>query len=745
MTERARANPLAPVPRWQPPLPAIESTGDDALTGSEREVIALFLVRRSNPSLRQRPSPEIATRLKRLLRPLQHAFDLQHTEPAERRGTVAVMLRECLKVERAYWAWSAEQWIVVLGRGSLEFRARQRARVCQGVRVEIAAVAYLYGWFRDVMALGGFKRFDLARRVFGVAAIEAARARVIAPLQQWGYAAGTAMLSCLCEALLRNESPQLEHLSVETLEKLREGVSVCRRSHYYQLAKGLSAAGVLQQPLPIAPPRQPGGGDDIRSGVASQWCEWVERWTQTSTLETRSHIRLHLYKTGRWLGTHHHEIVSPAQWTRELAAHYVAAVTRMCVGDYTVRTPAHRRVGQPLSPRTMATELSAVRTLFWDCQEWGWIPRRFDPGRSLAVPRAVKALIGRKPRVIADAVWARLLWAGLHLEAADLPLARGSAYPVQCVRALAMVWLFAGLRSDEILRLRVGCVRWQSLHDAPGAESVCLLDVPTHKTGTDFTKPVDPQVGHAIEAWEAIRPEQPRCADRKSAERVELLFMYRARAIPREFINHSIIPTLCRKAGVASSDVRGNITSHRARATIASQLFNSREPMSLFELQAWLGHGSPASTQHYVAITPTKLAKAYTDAGYFERNLRAIEVLIDQDTLKQAVADGEPWRYYDLGHGLCTYEFFDQCAHRMACARCDFYRPRESSLAQLLDAKDNILRFLQQIPLTDEERAAVDGDLTAIDRLTQHLADRPTPSGQTPADLGTQRCPDVDS
>ena len=153
----------------------------------------------------------------------------------------------------------------------------------------------------------------------------------------------------------------------------------------------------------------------------------------------------------------------------------------------------------------------------------------------------------------------------------------------------------------------------------------------------------------------------------------------------------------------------------------------------------WLGHGSPASTQHYVAITPTKLAKAYTDAGYFERNLRAIEVLIDQDTLKQAVVDGEPWRYYDLGHGLCTYEFFDQCAHRMACARCDFYRPRESSLAQLLDAKDNILRFLQQIPLTDEERAAVDGDLNAIDRLTQHLADRPTPSGQIPADLNTHR------
>ena len=207
MRETAPSNRLASMARWQPPLPAMEFTGGDALTASEREAVMLYLERRSSPSLRQKASPEVAARLVRLMRPLQHAFAVQHTKPAERRGTVAVMLRECLKLERVYWAWSDEQWMVVLGRTSLEFRARQRPRVCQGVRVEIAAVAYLYGWFRDVMALGGFKRFDLARRVFGVAAIEAAQERVIAPLQRWGYAATTAMLSCLCEALLRNESP----------------------------------------------------------------------------------------------------------------------------------------------------------------------------------------------------------------------------------------------------------------------------------------------------------------------------------------------------------------------------------------------------------------------------------------------------------------------------------------------------------------------------------------------------------
>jgi hypothetical protein len=45
--------------------------------------------------------------------------------------------------------------------------------------------------------------------------------------------------------------------------------------------------------------------------------------------------------------------------------------------------------------------------------------------------------------------------------------------------------------------------------------------------------------------------------------------------------------------------------------------------MTLFELQAWLGHRSLQATQHYAKITPTKLAKAYRDAGYFARNVRA--------------------------------------------------------------------------------------------------------------------------
>jgi hypothetical protein len=204
--------------------------------------------------------------------------------------------------------------------------------------------------------------------------------------------------------------------------------------------------------------------------------------------------------------------------------------------------------------------------------------------------------------------------------------------------------------------------------------------VPTNKTGTAFTKPVDPILGQALDAWQAIRPSQPQLLDRRTGQRVDPLFAICARRVSSHYINNTVIPMLCRKAGVPAVDVRGNITSHRARPTIATQLYNAKEPMTLFELQAWLGHRSPQSTQYYANITPNTLAQAYSDAGYFARNVRTIEVLVDRDAVTSGeAATGAPWQYFDLGHGYCTYTFFEQCPHRMACARCDFYTPKASS------------------------------------------------------------------
>jgi len=128
------------------------------------------------------------------------------------------------------------------------------------------------------------------------------------------------------------------------------------------------------------------------------------------------------------------------------------------------------------------------------------------------------------------------------------------------VRALAITWLFAGLRSDEIVRLRVGCVRWQPRVDG-ARDQVCLLDVPAHKTGAPFTKPVDALVGQAIDAWEAVRPAQPPLLEPRTGELVAILFCLRAKRVARDYFNRVLIPVLCGKAGVPRADPRGRITS----------------------------------------------------------------------------------------------------------------------------------------------------------------------------------------
>jgi integrase len=741
----------APVRPW--PVDRDRYDRRPELTGPERAAIrALGLdVRRAR--CHDHDAAEWAV-IGRLLRPLDDAKDALAWLPATRHhrrsanDAIGLILLRCAEREAPFWAWSDTDWLALIGTNSAEFQRPWPGWIDGSVRPYVAAYAYLLCGFTDFHRLGSFNRLALAWRVFGREAVEAATRGVSAVLRGWGYRTeDQRVTAALCQALLLNRSPRLEDLSTEAFERLREHPAM-RRHHRSALhciqraAAGLGYAG----PPPMT--HCPDGPDEIQ-GAPEAWARWVERWYATSTLspKVRGIFRSVLSKLGRWLAAEHPDVTEPAQWTRELCAAWVAAVDRMTVGEYVQRHAGlDERAGSPLSPRTKAGYLTATRAFLRDLQEWEWIPRRLDPARVLATPRSIHALIGPNPRVIADDVWAKLLWAGLNVQPDDFPLnSYGLCYPLELVRAVTITWLFSGLRSDEIARLRVGCIRWQ--HDGTpilpdsdqvlARDAVCLLDVPTHKTGTAFTKPVDPLLGQAIEAWQAVRPGQPKMLDRKTAERVDYLFAFRARRVANTYINHTIIPSLCGKAGVPTADVRGNITSHRARSTIATQLYNAKEPMTLFELQAWLGHRSLDMVQHYAKISPTTLAKAYSDAGYFARNVRTIEVLVDRDAVTSgAAATGEPWQHYDLGHGYCSYSFFEQCPHRMACAHCDFYLPKSSTKAQLLEAKDNLQRMLASVPLTDDERAAVDDGQAALDQLLDRLADIPTPAGPTPREIG---------
>jgi len=227
-----------------------------------------------------------------------------------------------------------------------------------------------------------------------------------------------------------------------------------------------------------------------------------------------------------------------------------------------------------------------------------------------------------------------------------------TTYAVKCILGGAVV--------DEIVRLRVGCATTKVLGEQR-EKTVCLLEVPTNKTSRSFVKPVDPIVAAAIDAWKQVRPQQARFIDRKTGEQVSLLFAFRGRPLVSPYLNRTLIRLICKKAGIPRHDRHGTITSHRARSTMATQLLNSPDhPMTVFELQQWLGHRSVSSTLHYLAITPTRLSESFLKSNHTHRNLRTVQVLIDQDVVLSGDVGTQPWKFYDLGHGYCQYDFFEQ-------------------------------------------------------------------------------------
>jgi integrase len=678
--------------------------------------------------------------LDRLTRPILDVIAVTCTPKQSGDGAIGALILEMAARRTAYWSWTDSIWIEILRPSMKAFRAAYPWTNGHGRQILFAA-AYLLGLFDDFRRLGLVDRTALACRIFGRNRVQVSIRKVIDLIRGWGYSRFEAkdIQWAVCTMLLAHKSPNLEDITAAVLEAERAVETVhYRRASISVLARVLVSLGVLTGP--ISPPARVSRRESAKTGVALEWLGWVERWRSTCTIQPGSRQRHYvlLLKAGRWVTQLHPQCASPERWTRELAAEWVGAVCRMNTGEWTAgghqrRDPPDR----PLSPKAKAHHLASLAAFFRDIQEWGWIPRRFDPRRCFAAPRSLRALIGPSPRVIADDVWAKLLWAGLNLAQTDLGSTFNGThyYPLGLVKALTVVWLFCGLRVDEIRRLRVGCVRLPLAGADEAQNSVCYLDVPVNKTSAAFTKPVDGIVGAAIRTWEAERPAQPPLIDDKTGDVVHFLFMFRGKRIAHSYINDTLIPALCKKAGVPSEDARGNITSHRARSTIASQLFNSKEPMSLFELQRWLGHRWAASTQHYLDISPTKLAASYRDAGYFARNTRAVEVLIDREAVVLGGAAAEPWRYYDLGHGFCTYDFFDQCPHRMACAKCGFYVPKESARGMTIEGRANLLRMRQEIPLNEAELAAVEDGAAAMQKLLDQLENIATPAGPTPRQL----------
>ncbi len=318
---------------------------------------------------------------------------------------VTLLLREMYQRNKTLWAYTNEDWQEILCTGYEAFE--QRYKINAGLRPTTLIVAYLLSGFTEFHLLGLYRPKHLAKRIFGDAAIDGASRQILGVLQSSGYSEQNTekIIGCLCEALLVNCSVHVKDLTLDILKAIRNrATSYGHFTKYtYPLSIALTHLGVLERPLLV---EERWGKVPVEEksleGIASEWASWCKRWRETATLqpESKKLVYYEMLLVGRWLAQVHPDITSPQQWTRELAADYVAMITTLTNGQWAsgITNLPKTKVGQPATAATKSRYLSGMRTFFRDIQEWGWIPRRFDPMRVFATPTSLEKPIWVKAK-----------------------------------------------------------------------------------------------------------------------------------------------------------------------------------------------------------------------------------------------------------------------------------------------------------------------------------------------------------
>jgi integrase len=538
--------------------------------------------------------------LRRLLAPIVDV--LRMVGIPDPTGARRVMLRKMSRWQTAFWAWDEPVWRSILGSSGRNFQESVTNE--SGVRIQLLVLAYqLCGLRRLHRRVGMVRLPQLADLVFGHGAALPAVDEVNTTLVSWRTSAHTIewqVTNATLDLLITCGSPRLEDVQEAQLVQLvaEYPPGTGRRNGLFKVSRVLAHKGIISAPL-TSNHRHRGPFQETLDSAPGEWLEWALRWRRISTHEpsTVRGMFSTILVAGRWAAEKHPDRIGPDKWTRDMAAEYVGDTMTATMGQWAGVNRNRTRWGQPLSAVGKAQRMDTLRSFFGDLIEWEWIHAGFDPKSVLSLPLSIRAQMGPNPRIIDDVAWAKLMAAGLALDAEDLngygtPAARqvghrDTYYPIAMVRALVGVWLFGGCRIDEIRRLEVDCVIWDEGTDEKTGKRypICLLRVPQNKTSGPFNKPVDPLVGQVIDAWKLVRPSQPLLEDRKTHERREYLFCFRGQLVGSAYLNNQIIPALCRKAGMPDTDSRGALTSHRARATIATQLLNADEPLTLADLQ----------------------------------------------------------------------------------------------------------------------------------------------------------------
>ena len=733
------------------PLHIPPSDKNFTLSPLEKTALAAWEAQGDLSKYSRKINHETKQQLSRLTEPIEAVllhYGIPKGAEATQHASVLLLLHEMHRRQTSLWAWDDSAWMEIVGHTNEEFKSIhhdfEHAHRISAIRYRscVMACAYLLSEIPIYQLVTDYSALVSAQRIFGGVACEKAMHALTTESTRIGR--GVWLVSAAtCTALLANRSPDLEKLTLPVLEKLYETYS-----HHTLLKNGIMVLSVLLYNLKLLPNCLPSpyndrgvaiGRDDT---LSPDWACLIQAWHDTSTdsVDVRKRKKGAVAKAARWAAEKYPDAPCAQHWTRNTAIAYVAAVTRMLAGQWQhpmIKSTPNR--GKPLRAAYQMVLLTDLRSFFSDCHDWGWFPISFNPDRYLATPKSVLAKRGPNPKPIALDLWTKLQEAGLSLTQEDLPItnlimakqgnvAPDSWYPLDMVRAMAIVWLYTGLRSDEIRRLRVGCIRPTPQEETEGSSSsapaICTLTVPQGKNQSGFWKPIPGVAGDAIGVWEKSRPPVPKHWDYNTAEAVDFLFVWRGKQVGRWYLSKVVIPLLCRKAGIPVEDALGNITSHRARHTLAHQLRSAPTPMSDSDLQDWFGHFSASSLEWYATTNKHKLLEGYATANDISVDKRQLEQLKNPAANGEELAsEGKSEPAVDLGHGFCTYDFFAECSQRTPCANCSFYKPKASLYGQLQEGRNQLIRLLHSLPLSKEARQAVQ-DMIALNEALEAIMRR---------------------
>jgi len=765
-TEPLPPPPAPPAPWRMPVRPQDYPDRAPELRHEEREALGVLLTT-TRWHGGERRFIEARRVVERLDRPMLDVIALrQRDRKAPDRVGLALMRRAMWRRGTTLWAWAEADWHVVVGPSAAAYYAGESR--LEG-RVILLDAAYLLGGLADLSAVGHMGEImDSARAYFGADLFARQVGRLAAVLvgqAGCGFGDGPAATFRLRQALARlfvlNRSPYLEDLTAAFLEAHVPPRRSRDHFAFRRVVTGLECLGIVDR---ADAPRVARLDDayDV-AGVAPHWAAWCLAWGRRNTRLApagRRQVVNGALAAGRWLRDTHPHVTSPEQWDEDLALDYVRAVCDMTAGQYgtadgqrTLR--AQGGWGRSLGPAGIHSKLGHMRNFFSGLQDYPHavdgqsarrIAVRFKPAQAFATPPPIKRLLQPDPRDIDQVLWYKLVYAAATLAEGDLP--PGARHPVTFYRALALVWVSTGRRSDEIRRLRLDCVRrdWAPdmlSDDGPPVERdqgdavapLCYLRVPSGKYRGPYWIWIPGYVADAIDAWIAERPaSQPPLWDDKDRAFADYLFCYKGRRMDKRFINLCLIPPLFRKAtGGANGvprDARGVITSHRARSTRATVLRLLGVPLD--DIAEYLGHTDGRTVRHYARTHPLQLARIIRKASDEERIIEGVIDMQAAQTGRPSVrwwlgwdADGEP-RY-------CGHPAWHTCAHRLECVKCSAFIGGEA--ARLLKEGQDTIPIQGAVPMTPVEKAAADGDVEVFEELLVQLKDVPPPPLTGPADI----------